>query len=328
MNCSRLHETLGMMPALWMPHGRYAPSPTGLLHLGSARTALVAWLSVRAAGGRFSLRIEDIDRPREAPGMAQAIVNDLSWLGLDWDDAPLRQSERHIHYEAALDQLQRRGRLFPCRYSRRDLERIATAPHGDEYVTRFPASLRPMDLASDWYASFRKNAGDAALRFMVTPGAVTFDDRVFGTTTEDVASTVGDFVVWRRDGIWAYQLAVVVDDLLTGITEVVRGADLLDSTARQILLFRALDGVVPTYTHVPLVVNEDGQKLSKRDKALSVAALREVGVDAETVVGVLGASLGLLPEVRRCKPEALIPRFDWKRIPREPWRLSRWPQHP
>ncbi len=315
-----------MMAAPRMPHGRYAPSPTGLLHLGSARTALVAWLSARAARGRFSLRIEDIDRPREVPGMAQAIVNDLAWLGLDWDDAPVRQSERHVHYEAALDQLQRRGRLFPCRYSRRDLEQIATAPHGNERVTRYPASLRPTDLPSNWYASFRKTTGDAALRFMVAPGVVTFDDHVFGATTEDVASTVGDFVVWRRDGIWAYQFAVVVDDLLTGITEVVRGADLLDSTARQILLFQALGGVVPTYTHVPLVVNGDGQKLSKRDKALSVAALRDAGVDAETVVGVLGASLRLLPEVRRCKPEALIARFDWKRIPREPWRLSCWPQ--
>lgn len=313
------------------PRGRYAPSPTGLLHVGSARTALAAWLSVRAAGGSFVLRVEDLDGPRVVSGMAEAILDDLAWMGLDWDagpgcegaDGPYWQSERSDQYEAALVHLNEQNHLFPCRYSRKDLRTLATAPHGHEGLPPYPASLRPKQLAPDWYDAHRNGAEqDAALRFKVHNQSVRFHDGVYGAITEHVDQTVGDFVLKRRDGVYAYQLAVVADDLLMGITEVVRGQDLLASTARQIQLIEALGGRVPSYAHVPLVVNGEGEKLSKRDEGLTIRSLREQDISPEVFVGYLGYSLGLLPEPRTCVAVDLIERFGWQHIPKEPWRIS------
>jgi len=309
--------------------GRYAPSPTGRLHVGSARTALVAWLSVRAAQGTFVMRVEDLDGPRTVPGMDEAILDDLAWLGLDWDEGPRRggdrgpycQGERFALYDAALERLHRAGRLFPCRYSRKDLLDLATAPHGADGLPPYPAALRPTALEPGWFEAFRTGAPDAALRFRVESHPVTFDDRVYGAITEPVDETVGDFVLKRRDGAYAYQLAVVVDDLLMGITEVVRGEDLLASTARQIQLIEAFGGRRPAYAHVPLVVNAAGQKLSKRDGSLALRALREAGVPPTALVGYLGYSLGLLAESVPCRPADLIPRFDWRCLSKSPWRL-------
>lgn len=302
-----------------MPRGRFAPSPTGRIHLGNARTALVAWLSIRAQGGTFVYRLEDLDPPRVVPGMAEAQAEDLRWLGLDWDEGPdvggphgpYVQSKRAERYEAALDRLAAAGRLFPCRRSRRDLQALASAPHGGE--RRYPPSLRPVRLASDWYESQR---GDAALRFRVEDGPVTFVDRVHGTVTESVAETVGDFVLKRRDGLYAYQLAVVVDDLAMGITEVVRGADLLASTARQIQLIEALGGSAPVYAHVPLVLTASGEKLSKRDQPMALRSLRDAGEAPETVVGRLAHSLGLLDRPEACRACELVGLFDWSTIKR------------
>ena len=309
--------------------GRYAPSPTGRLHVGSARTALAAWLSVRAEGGTFVMRVEDLDGPRTVPGMAEAILEDLAWLGLDWDEGPerggpypsYRQSERHHFYEAALALLHRQERLFPCRHSRKDLLRLATAPHGTGGLLPYPAALRPHPLAPGWFDAHRNGAPDAALRFLVHDHPVTFEDRVYGALTEPVHETVGDFVLKRRDGVYAYQLAVVVDDLLMGITEVVRGEDLLASTARQIQLIEALGGARSAYAHVPLVVNAEGEKLSKRDQSLTVQSLRERGVRPEALVGYLGYALGLIPKPIPCTPADLVPHFAWERIAQNPWRL-------
>lgn len=320
------------------PRGRFAPSPTGLLHVGSARTALAAWLSVRSRGGTFVWRVEDLDPPRTVEGTAEAAADDLRWLGLDWDEgpdeggphAPYVQSERSGHYEAALDRLAAAGRLFPCRVSRRDLRGLASAPHGPEGLPPYPSSMRPATLAPNWLARLRNredadpSAGSgqaAALRFRVHNAPVTFADCVQGKVTERVSETTGDFVLKRRDGLYAYQLAVVVDDLAMGITEVVRGADLLDSTARQIQLIEALGGTVPTYAHLPLVLNADGEKLSKRDDALTLRSLRETGVAPETLVGALAYSLGLLDAPTPISARALVPRFDWARIHRDPWHL-------
>ncbi|MFQ5570634.1 MAG: tRNA glutamyl-Q(34) synthetase GluQRS [Rhodothermales bacterium] len=310
--------------------GRYAPSPTGLLHVGSARTALAAWLSVRAAAGTFVMRIEDLDVPRVVPGMAQAILDDLTWLGLDWDEGPrrggdsgpYRQSERSMHYEAALDRLHARACLFPCRLSRKDLRHLATAPHGTDGLRPYPAALRPHPLDLGWFEAFRDGTlPDAALRFRVDDRPVTFTDRVYGALTEQVDRVVGDFVLKRRDGLYAYQLAVVVDDLLMGINEVVRGEDLLASTARQIQLIDALGGSRPAYAHVPLVVNAEGKKLSKRDQGLTLRSLREAGLRPEALVGYLAFSLGLQPQPVPCSAAALIPHFAWDRVARDPWRL-------
>jgi glutamyl-tRNA synthetase len=303
------------------PRGRYAPSPTGLIHIGNARTALVAWLSVRSRGGAFVWRLEDLDPPRVVPGMAEAAMEDLRWLGLDWDEGPYVQSRRSAFYEEAVGRLAAAGRLFPCRRSRKDLQTLASAPHGLahglEDSAPYPAAFRPERLDPDWLAG----SPDAALRFLVHDRPVEWLDRVYGPRTERVDRTVGDFVLKRRDGLWAYQLAVVVDDLLMGIDEVVRGADLLDSTARQIQLIEALGGEPPAYAHIPLVVNAQGEKLSKRDAGLTLRSLREAGVRPEALVGYLGWSLGLLERPEPCSAAELIERFSWEPIGTESWAL-------
>jgi glutamyl-tRNA synthetase len=312
-----------------MIRGRYAPSPTGMIHVGNARTALAAWLSVRSRGGVFVYRLEDLDPPRLVPGMAEAQRKDLLWLGLDWDEgpdvggphAPYSQSERSSHYEDALRTLAAAGRLFPCRLSRKDLQAMASAPHGGEEAP-YPASLRPRDTDPDWFERHcRAEQPDAALRFLVHDRPVSFVDRVCGPVTERVDLAVGDFVLKRRDGLYAYQLAVVVDDLLMGIDDVVRGADLLASTGRQIQLLEALGGSSPAYAHIPLVLNAQGEKLSKRDQGITLRSLREAGVHSEALVGYLGWSLGLLDRPEPCRLAELIPVFSWDRISREDWRL-------
>ena len=304
-------------------HGRYAPSPTGLLHVGGARTALVAWCAARAAGGRFTIRIEDLDTARTVPNMAEALLQDLAWIGLDWDagpdcggvDEPYLQSMRHGQYAAALDELHRQGRLFPCNRSRKELRTLASAPHGR--TAPYPRHLRPVNVMPHWYEQSK-----AAIRFRTDDGIIRFEDMLCGPQAEDVATEVGDFVLKRKDGVYAYQLAVVVDDLLMGITEVVRGQDLLHSTARQLLLFDALAGKRPRFAHVPLVVTAGGEKLSKRDEACTVAALRACGVDPAMVVGYLAWSLGLATESIPMKPHELVSIFSWSRIqPLKPWRL-------
>ncbi len=296
--------------------GRFAPSPTGDLHVGSALAALGAWASVRSRGGRFVYRIEDLDGPRAVPGSPERQVEDVRWLGLDWDEgpgadgphAPYRQSERGDVYEAALARLAAGGHLFPCRLSRRDLRELASAPHGASGQPPYPPRLRPSALAPDWFDALAAGA-DCALRFRVEAGEVAFQDAVAGRVAENVRQSVGDFVLKRRDGVYAYQLAVVVDDLAMGVTEVVRGLDLLDSTARQILLIRALGGDVPAYAHLPLLVDERGEKLSKRTDALTVRSLREAGVRPEALVGWLAAALGQ-GEVRARTPAEVAATFD------------------
>ncbi|MEM8997566.1 MAG: glutamate--tRNA ligase family protein, partial [Acidobacteriota bacterium] len=237
------------------PRGRWAPTPSGFLHVGNARSALLAWLSIRSAGGRFLYRLEDLDPPRVLGGAAEQAEDDLRWLGLDWDEGggldgprgPYEQSRRSDRYESALGRLAADGRLFPCHRTRRELRDIASAPHGPGGPA-YPPRLRPAELEPDWYDAFvgtEPGEGAAALRFRVDPGVVTFRDGLFGECRQDVAAEVGDFVLKRRDGLYAYQLAVIVDDLAMGVDEVVRGVDLLDSTARQIQLIRALGGREP-----------------------------------------------------------------------------------
>jgi glutamyl-tRNA synthetase len=295
-----------------------------MIHAGNARTALAAWLSARSRGGRFVWRVEDLDPPRVVPGMAAAQREDLAWLGLDWDEgpdvggpfAPYTQSERSAVYEEALRRLAEGGFLFPCRLSRRDLQAVASAPHGAEEAP-YPASLRPAGLDAGWFERLR----DAAVRFRVHDRPVSFVDRVQGPIVERVDLTVGDFVLKRRDGLWAYQLAVVVDDLAMAIDDVVRGADLLASTARQIQLVEALGGAPPAYAHVPLMVNARGEKLSKRDRGLTLRSLREAGIAPEAVTGYLAHSLGLLDRPEPCRPADLVPAFAWEKIGRVDWVL-------
>ncbi len=296
--------------------GRYAPSPTGRLHLGNARTALLAWLSARAAGGRFILRVEDLDPQRSKPEHERRQLDDLRWLGLDWDEGPdlggrhgpYRQSERSELYAAALAGLE----VYPCTCTRKELRETASAPHGAEPI--YPGTC---------VAGPSHPERPASLRWRVPEGEVCFDDRARGSRCQEVREEVGDFAVRRADGAWAYQLAVVVDDAAMGVTEVVRGADLWESTPRQILLQQTLGYATPSYAHVPLVVGPDGEKLNKRHGAPDLSALREAGVDPQLVVAALARSAGLLPaSVERVRAEALIPAFDLARIPREPGVLA------
>ncbi|MEM6287120.1 MAG: tRNA glutamyl-Q(34) synthetase GluQRS [Bacteroidota bacterium] len=300
-----------------MTVGRFAPSPTGDLHLGSALAALAAWASARSAGGRFVWRVEDLDGPRAVPEAAERQMEDARWLGLDWDEGPdvggphgpYRQSERSNVYDAALRRLAEADRLFPCRVSRKDLLALASAPHGAEGLPPYPASLRPDRLGENWFDT----ETDCAFRFRIDPEEVAFEDRVIGRVEEDASAAVGDIVLKRRDGVYAYQLAVVVDDLAMGVTEVVRGADLLGSTARQILLTRALGGTPPTHAHVPLLVAADGRKLSKREGDLSLRSLRDAGARPEAVVAWLAATLGQTGRT----PAEMAAAFDVSRVPTE-----------
>lgn len=311
------------------PRGRWAPTPSGMLHVGNARTALWTWISVRARGGSLVWRLEDLDGPRILPGAAVAAEEDLRWLGLDWDEGPgiggpcgpYVQSLRSGFYEAALDRLAAAGRIFPCRHSRQELDRLASsAPHGPE-SSPYPRELRPRELPAGWRTRAGA-AGDAAIRFRVADGEeVVFEDRLFGERRERVDLAVGDFVLKRRDGLWAYQLAVVVDDLAMEISEVVRGRDLLDSTARQIQLIAALGGRRPEYTHLPLVLNAAGDKLSKRDQGLTLRALREAGIAPERLVGYLAWSLGLTEEPRDASPRELLGLYAGARLRQEDFAL-------
>ncbi len=254
--------------------------------------------------------------------MAEDILEDLDWLGIDWDagpdsDASYVQSRRARLYEEALYSLWVQDRLFPCAHSRKDLRRLATAPHGSPLGSPYPAALRPQRLAPDWFRRYQD--GQTSLRFKVSGNPVMFEDRVHGTVCENVSESVGDFVVKRRDGVYAYQLAVVVDDLQMGITEVVRGHDLITSTARQIQLIEALGSAPPAYAHVPLVVAPDGTKLSKRHGSLAIRALRAEGVRAGDLLGYLAYSLGLRPEPSFCRAADLVAEFSWQRVRKDPW---------
>lgn len=318
------------------PRGRYAPTPSGWIHVGNARTALVTWLSIRAQGGTLIWRLEDLDPPRVLAGAPEAALEDLRWLGLDWDEGPEQggpfepyiQSARDDFYEKALQQLADGGRLFPCGLTRKEVQEASVAPHGS-YGPRtapYPATLRPATLAPLWYKRYLENDDSSpekavTLRFRVHDCPVTYEDRLQGTFTERVDEQVGDFILKRRDGLYAYQLAVVVDDILMEIDEIVRGMDLIDSTARQIQLIEALGGRRPTYAHLPMVLNGAGDKLSKRDGALTLRHLREHAVTPEALVGYLAFSLGLRERPTPCRASDLIDDFDIRRIRREDWRL-------
>ena len=280
--------------------GRLAPSPTGSLHVGNARTFLWAWLSARAQGGRVLLRIEDLDTPRVKPGAVEAIEEDLRWLGLDWDGPVEIQSQRRALYAKVFERL--KPHLFPCGCTRADLAAAASAPHEGETELRYPGTCRT-----------RAPEKVVAWRLKVLPSPVAFVDRLLGPHEIDVSVTVGDFVAAKTPEQPAYQVAVVADDIDQGVTEVVRGDDLIPSTARQILIYRALGAEPPAYCHAPLVVGPDGKRLAKRHGESRIAALRRSGVPAERVVEALARWSGL-PALGR--PADLIPHWDWTKLSR------------
>jgi glutamyl-tRNA synthetase len=289
--------------------GRFAPSPTGDLHLGSAATALVAWCAARAAGGLLVLRVEDIDGPRVVAGMEARQVDDLRWLGLDWDEgpdvggphAPYRQSERSARYETALASLAARGLLYRCDCSRAEIAAVASAPHAGDEGPRYPGTCREHGMRE------RPWKRPPSLRLRVPAGVVVVDDALQGRVAQDVEAEVGDFVLKRGDGAYAYQLACVVDDLAMGVTEVVRAVDLLSSAPRQLLLARLLDGTPPTFAHVPLVVGADGARLAKRTPGVTLRDRRASGASPADLLGLLARLLDL---PARRDPAELARVFD------------------
>ena len=296
--------------------GRFAPSPSGDLHLGNLRTALLAWLFARSTGRLFLMRMEDLDRV--APGAAERQLRDLRELGLEWDGEIVRQSERVCRYRAAIEQLDRAGLIYECFCTRREIREASSAPHGPAAEGRYPGSpgirsatcctcrqLTPNQRAE------RRVTRPPALRLRAQVDSLIFVDQLSGIC----AGLVEDVVLQRNDGLPAYNLAVVVDDAAQGVDQVVRGIDLLPATPSQVHLGQLLDLPTPSYAHVPLALNTAGQRLAKRDGAVTLAELAQRGWSSADVLAVLATSLGLRPGT----PTTMLDGFDPASLPRTPW---------
>ena len=313
------------------PTTRLAPSPTGALHLGNARTFLVNWLLARQKGWQVILRIEDLDGPRIKAGADRQAVDDLRWLGLDWDDGPVYQTRRLGLYAAAIESLVRAGHAYPCVCSRREVEAAASAPHAEDGAAVYPGTCRGRFASID--EARRVSGREPALRFAVpagAPGVIEFLDRLEGPQRFDVPRQLGDFVIAKAADqppsgdapLWtpAYQLAVVVDDAAMGVTEVVRGDDLLDSTPRQILLYRALGLAdrLPRYTHLPLITGADGRRLAKRHGDTRLSFYRSLGVTPGRVRALMARWCGIAVAGDDCTVAQLLDGFTLDSVPRGP----------
>ncbi len=293
--------------------GRFAPSPSGRMHLGNLFSFLLAWLSARSEGGRMALRIEDLDPVRCQPAYAWQLMEDLEWLGLDWDEGGENsgswQSNRGQLYTAAFDRLTAAGLTYPCFCSR--IQRLNEAPHVHEVSPACPcAALTAEEIAQ------KRAERTPGYRVRVPHETVSFVDGLQGAYAQDLWTDCGDFPIKRSDGAWAYQLAVVVDDAAMGVNQVVRGRDLLSSTPRQIFLYRALGLPVPEFYHVPLLLAPDGRRLAKRDADLDMGALRR-RYAPEELVGILARMAGQQATSAPVSAQELAGRFDWGRVPKE-----------
>ena len=307
--------------------GRLAPSPTGALHLGNVRTFMAAWLRARQSGGKIFLRIEDLDHPKHKEGADRQAVEDLRWLGFDWD-AEFVQSERKELYAAALAKLQGKGLAYPCVCSRRDVEAVQSAPHEGEQL-HYPGTCRGRFRSWAEAVAFM-NPDDGARAAKCSPrlpcwrfrtpekSHVAFDDVFAGRFEMDVSSRLGDFPLARDENGAGYAIAVTVDDAEMGVTEVVRGDDLLPATPLQILLYDALGYEAPAFFHVPLVVGPDGRRLAKRHGDTRIAAFRAAGIKPEDIIGFLAWASGITPKRTPTRLKSLIGIFDPSRIPHEP----------
>ena len=286
--------------------GRFAPSPTGIMHLGNVMCALLSWLSAKSKGGTWVLRIEDLDPDRSRRQFADRLMRDLEWLGLTWDEGPYFQSERHERYAAALERLCAMDLVYPCCCTRADI--MATqAPHESDGRIVYAGTCRARTYN-------KEDMERAALRLKVPDREIAFTDGHYGPQRVNLSRHCGDFIIRRKDGAWAYQLAVVVDDAEMGITEVVRGSDLRLSSPQQIYLAELLGYPLPSFIHLPLLCNAQGQRLSKRDKSLDMEALR-AGFTAEEIIGRLAFLAGLKADDAPCTAEELLSVFSWNKVP-------------
>lgn len=300
------------------PTGRFAPTPSGRLHLGNLLCAMLAYLSVRSQDGRFLLRIEDLDVPRCPKRLSVQAMEDLKWFGFRWDEEPLWQSERTDVYESHLEKLQQKELVYPCFCTRAQLHASVAPNLGDtQYVyPRTCAHLTKTQI--DALAQTR----NPATRLRVPDEVLAFEDGLFGHQEENLARDCGDFILRRSDGLFGYQLAVVVDDALSGVNEVVRGRDILSATPRQMYLLRELGYPIPNYIHIPLLMDSEGRRLAKRDRDLDLTALSR-RFTADELIGKLAFSAGLLEEERAVSLEQLIPLFDWTKVKRDDMRLPK-----
>lgn len=294
-----------------MAAGRYAPSPTGALHVGNLRTALLAWLFARSAGSRFHVRVDDLDPSDARPELAAAQLRDLAAIGLDWDPPVVHQSERRAEHAAAVELLVAAGRTYECWCTRREIREAPRAPHGPPGA--YPGTCRRLTEAAR--AERRASGRPAALRLDARGEQVVVHDRLRG----EVRGVVDDLVLRRNDGIPAYNLATVVDDAAADVEEVVRGEDLLDTTPRQVLLAGLLGLPAPAYAHVPLVLGPDGERLAKRHGAVSLDELADAGVGPDDVRARLAVSLGLAGPGEAVTMADVLSRFDPAGVPSEPW---------
>ena len=291
--------------------GRFAPSPSGRMHLGNVFSALLAWLSARSQNGEMVLRMEDLDPDRCRPEYAETLKDDLRWLGLDWDREQTPQSRRTAVYAGQFAKLADRGLVYPCYCTRGELH-AASAPHASDGRVLYAGTCRHLTEAQ----RAEKNK-KPAWRLTVPDKAYGFTDGLQGYFSENLASECGDFIIRRADGVYAYQLAVVTDDGEGGITQVVRGMDLLDSTPRQIYLYELLGLTPPEFYHVPLLTAPDGRRLSKREKDLDLGALR-LQYTPEEILGRLAFLSGLLETPEKASATELVLLFDWKKVKKEP----------
>lgn len=303
--------------------GRFAPSPSGRMHLGNLLSCLLAWLSARKAGGEIVLRIEDLDRARCRVGYARQAEEDLRFLGLTWDRGGLgepgyQQSQRTAYYEGLLGKLVKLGLVYPCFCTRAELH-AASAPHTADGEVVYSGKCRGLS-QDEVSESTRKKA--PALRLRVPDEEIAFTDLHFGLYSQNLATGCGDFLLRRSDGVFAYQLAVVADDAAMGVTQVVRGQDLLPSTPRQLYLYKLLGFAPPEFAHVPLLLAPDGRRLSKRERDVSLEALLEKGWAAEDIVGQLAFWAGLLDRPQPVRAEELVAAFDWAKVPKEGIRVG------
>jgi glutamyl-tRNA synthetase len=296
---------------------RLAPSPTGALHLGNARTFVATWAIAHQNGWSITLRVEDIDGPRVKPAATQQALDDLAWLGLNFDDGPIIQSTRTAAHKAAIEHLVATNAVYACVCSRKEIETAASAPHAEDGGAIYPGTCR------DRFTTIVPGDRAAAWRFRVPNEPFSFVDQFAGPRSFDLEKQIGDFVVAKADRSPAYQLAVVVDDLAAGVTDVIRGDDLLDSVPRQTLLYRALGqaDAVPRYWHLPLVLGLDGRRLAKRHGDTRLSTYRAAGVPAERVLAWVARTFGLQTGDYITARE-IAERFDVEKVPREPVRFG------